>query len=103
MVSAFIISMMVFALPLVFGLFSRYVETYSKARHRNYADLIRSFLLILVVLAMVIYTYFHHGHQGSCWENDFGQEIYRFNILFPLCLVLLPFLIESLYGVIYSR
>ena len=103
MVSAFIVSMIVFALPLVFGLFSRYVETYSNARHRNYVDLIRSFLLIIVVMAMVIYSYFHKDHEGSCWENDLGQEIYRFNVFFPLCLVLQPFIVESIYGLIYSR
>ena len=103
MVSAFIVSMMVFVLPLVFGLFSRYVETYYNARHRNYADLIRSFLLIVVVLAMVVYCYFHNDYDGSCWENDLGQEIYRFNVFFPLCLVLQPFIMESIYGLVYSK
>ena len=97
------VSLFVFIMPYSFALVSRYLESYDSARSRNIVDLFRSALLVFAVLVIVVYCYFKDTINKSCWENDFGQEIYRFTVYYPGFCVVLPFLLETIYGLLYSK
>ena len=91
---ALFVSGSVFLLPYFFALLSKYVEVYELARHRNYVNMFRSFMVCITALVVLMVNYFGDGKPTKCWEKKFGQEMYRLTIMFPFFMIFLPLLLE---------
>ena len=104
-------SAVLWLLPLVFTILSKYLEDYgNNIQLRKYTDLFRIFILETAVLVTVVMKYILHdisdvenGRPNYCWENEIGQEMYRLLVLFFIILVLVLFLFETCYNFAYMR
>ena len=99
------LSLVLWLLPMIFTLFSRYLEEYSVLR-RNYTDLSRIFLLETVLLLTIAIKHISKASQDrvtTCWENEIGQQMYQLLVLFGIILVIMPLLLETVQGLVYQR
>ena len=98
----------ILVVPVLFSYISK-LEFYSNVRTVIYMNLARTVILEAVMLVIVVAKYIkvpgeEEGVENfACWENSIGQEMYRFLVWFLFILVLLPFLIESLHKILYSK
>ena len=104
MAVSLLISIILWIFPLLFTLFSRYLEEYN-VRQRNYTDLARTFILELVLLGAVTIKYIKKASTiddtDLCWENKVGEQMYQLLVMFLLVLVILPFLFETVQGLLF--
>ena len=103
-----ILTFMLWFLPIIFGMFLRDVREYD-VRTKNYVELSRTFILAFVLLAVVIIKHIitastnmknDEYEKEICWENQVGEQMYQLLILFFIILVILPFLLETIQGII---
>ena len=99
-----ILTFMLWFLPILFSMFLRDVREYD-ARTKNYVDLSRTFILAFVLLAVVIIKHItkastNNKNKVDCWENQVGEQMYQLLVLFFIILVILPFLLETMQGII---
>lgn len=103
-----ILTFMLWFLPIIFGMFLRDVMEYD-VRTKNYVELSRTFILAFVLLAVVIIKHIitastnmknDEYEKEICWENQVGEQMYQLLILFFIILVILPFLLETIQGII---
>ena len=104
-----ILTFMLWILPIIFSIFLRDVREYD-VRSKNYIELARTFILAFVLLAVVIIKHIktvsenNKNKEGKkvidCWENQVGEQMYQLLVLFFIILVCLPFLIETIQGII---
>ena len=104
MAVSLLISIILWIFPFLFTLFSRYLEEYN-VRQRNYTDLARTFILELVLLGAVTIKYIKKASTiddtDLCWENKVGEQMYQLLVMFLLVLVILPFLFETVQGLLF--
>jgi len=74
---------------------------------KNYIELSRTFILAFVLLAVVIIKHLEtvsnnskEGAEMNCWENQVGEQMYQLLVLFIIILVVLPFLVETIQGIV---
>ena len=99
-----ILTFMLWFLPIIFGMFLRDVMEYD-VRTKNYVELSRTFILAFVLLAVVIIKHItkastNNENKVDCWENQVGEQMYQLLVLFFIILVILPFLLETIQGII---
>ena len=102
-----ILSFVLWILPIVFSMFLRDVREYD-VRTKNYIELSRTFILAFVLLAVVIMKHVKKTIQTqnepkemeTCWENQVGEQMYQLLVLFFVILVILPFLVETIQGLV---
>ena len=102
-----ILSFVLWILPIVFSIFLRDVREYD-VRTKNYIELSRTFILAFVLLAVVIMKHVKKTRQTqkepkkmeTCWENQVGEQMYQLLVLFFVILVILPFLVETIQGLV---
>ena len=104
LVLALTVSLSLYLMPHVYAVISRYVETYSLPRNKNYADMFRSQLLVATLILVIVIQHMKDDtDQSRCWENEFGQEMYRLLIQVPFFLILLPFIVETIHKRLQKR
>ena len=101
-----ILTFTLWILPMIFSVFLRDVREYD-VRTKNYIELSRTFILAFVLLAVVIIKHLEtvsnnskEGTEMNCWENQVGEQMYQLLILFIIILVVLPFLVETIQGIV---
>ena len=101
-----ILTFTLWILPMIFSIFLRDVREYD-VRTKNYIELSRTFILAFVLLAVVIIKHLEtvsnnskEGKGMNCWENQVGEQMYQLLVLFIILLVVLPFLVETIQGIV---
>ena len=101
-----ILTFTLWMLPMIFSVFLRDVREYD-VRTKNYIELSRTFILAFVLLAVVIIKHLEtvsnnskEGTEMNCWENQVGEQMYQLLVLFIIILVVLPFLVETIQGIV---
>ena len=114
-----LLSIILWIFPMIFTLFSRYLEEYS-VRHRHYTDLSRTIILVLVLLGAVVIKHIKQANDKNdqdqtndedgianndkmsiCWENQVGAQMYQLLLFYLIILVILPLIFETLQGFFY--
>ena len=115
-----LLSIILWLFPMIFTLFSRYLEEYS-VRHRHYTDLSRTIILVLVLLGAVVIKHIKQANDKNdqdrtndengiatndkmsiCWENQVGAQMYQLLLFYLIILVILPLIFETLQAFLYQ-
>ena len=121
------ISGLMLIVPMAFGLLSR-LENYREERyrcgnlffricysnHQNglivtpslrvYMNFTRTGTLALSIVCILLYNYYSvEDGLTECFETRMGQEMYRLTLMFLFILVVLPFFVETLHMLLYTK
>ncbi|CAG0879841.1 unnamed protein product [Darwinula stevensoni] len=86
-----IIAVLIYTLPVIFSALAKY-EDYSNPRMPLYVTLFRLILMQATIMGCVVSHFIIRKDNFVCWENFFGQMIYR--------LMIMDFLIFGVLGAI---
>ena len=71
---------------------------------RVYMNFTRTGTLALSIVGILLYNYYSvEDGLTECFETRMGQEMYRLTLMFLFILVVLPFFVETLHMLLYTK
>ncbi|XP_054273355.1 transmembrane channel-like protein 5 isoform X2 [Macrosteles quadrilineatus] len=99
---SFVITSILILLPMLFSYLVRF-EEYHRPRVSLYVTMVRTFLLELIVVAVLVVFWLQRQDFHLCWETSLGQEVYRLVMTDLLLAVLATTLAETVRARLVRR